>query len=281
MPSESILKEKKKIVEEMTGRLKSQAGVFVDYKGITVNEDTELRVKMREANVDYSVIRNRLMKFAIKNVGFDELENILVGTTALATCDEDPIAPARIVKEYADKLTNYFEIKAGFMDGKVLSVDEVNSIASIPALPVLQAQFLGTLLAPITSLAIVIKEIAEKGGIPADAEVEAPSTEAAPEKPAKEEPIKEAVEASPEKPAKEEPAKEAAEAPPEKPAKEEPAKEAAEASPEKPKAPAKKPAAKKPVEAESAAEATEEKPKKAPAKKPAAKKPAKEETPVE
>ena len=111
MPSEKILEEKKKIVEEMTERLKSQAGVFVDYKGITVNEDTELRVKMRDANVNYSVIRNRLMKLAIKNVGFDDLESILVGTTSLAICDEDPVAPARIVKEYADKLKDYLKLK--------------------------------------------------------------------------------------------------------------------------------------------------------------------------
>jgi len=173
MPSEKILAEKKQIVKDMTESLKSEAGVFVDYKGIKVTEDTEMRVKLREANVEYSVIRNRLMKLAIKNVGFDALESILVGTTSLAISKEDPIAPARIIKEYADKLPNYFEIKAGFMDGKVLSADEVKAIASIPALPVLQAQFLGTLLAPITSLAIVLKAAAEKDGAPADVEVKA------------------------------------------------------------------------------------------------------------
>jgi len=169
MPSERILEEKKKIVLEMSEDLKSKAGVFVDYKGIKVNEDTEMRVKMREADVDYSVIRNRLMKLAIKNVGFDELEPVLTGTTSLAISKDDPIAPARIVKEYADKLQHYFEIKAGFMDGKIMSADEVKAIASIPALPVLQAQFLGTLLAPITSLAVVLKAVAEKDGTPADA----------------------------------------------------------------------------------------------------------------
>ena len=223
MPSESILKEKKKIVEEMAESLKSKAGVFVDYKGINVVEDTEMRVKMREANVDYSVIKNRLMKFAIKNVGFDELESILVGTTSLAISEDDPIAPARIVKEYADKLTNYFEIKAGFMDGKILSVDEVNAIASIPALPVLQAQFLGTLLAPITSLAVVLKAAAEKGGAPADVEIEAPAKE---EEPAKaEEPAKEAEPVKEEEPAKEEPAKTEEPVKEAEPAAEEPVKE--------------------------------------------------------
>lgn len=197
MPSAKILKEKQQIVDKMTERLKSKSGVFVDYKGIKVIEDTEMRVKLREADVDYSVIKNRLMKFAVKDVGFDALESILVGTTSLATSNDDPIAPARIVKEYADKLPDYFEIKAGFMDGKVLTVDEVNAIASIPALPILQAQFLGTLLAPIASLAVVLKAAAEKGGA-ADADVEA-AEEAAAEVPsatAEEAPAAEAADKS-------------------------------------------------------------------------------------
>ena len=236
MPSAKILEEKKQVVLEMTEKLKSQAGVFVDYKGITVVEDTDMRVKMREANVDYSVIRNRLMKLAIKNVGFDELDSILVGTTSLAVCNDDPIAPARIVREYADKLPNYFEIKAGFMDGKVLSVDEVNAIARIPALPVLQAQFLGTLLAPITSLAIVLKAIAEKDGgsieeaktesKPVDVEVkstaatEEKEAEAAPE--AAEAPVEAAIEEAP---------VEAAEAPAEAEVEEAPVEAAVEEAP--------------------------------------------------
>ena len=214
MPSEKILAEKKKIVEDMTQSLKSQAGVFVDYKGITVVEDTEMRVKMRDANVNYSVIRNRLMKLAIKNVGFDDLESILVGTTSLAISEDDPIAPARIIKEYADKLPNYFEIKAGFMDGKVLSADDVKAIASIPALPVLQAQFLGTLLAPITGLAIVLKAIAEKDGdssAPADVEVKAePKKEEPAKEKSAEEPVKAEETVKAEEPVKEEPAAEAA-----------------------------------------------------------------------
>ena len=172
MPNAKILSEKKKIVEELTEKLKSKSGVFVNYSGITVAEDTEMRVKMREANVDYSVIKNTLMRFAIKNVGFDALDPILNGTTSLAVCNDDQIAPARIIKEYATKLTNYFEIKGGFMDGKLLSVDEINSVASIPALPILQAQLLGTMLAPITSLAIVLKAIAEKENGPIDEQSE-------------------------------------------------------------------------------------------------------------
>ena len=194
MPSAQVLSEKKKIVEELTGKLKSQAGVFVNYSGITVNEDTELRVKMREANVDYTVIKNTLMRFAVKNVGLEGLEPILSGTTSLAVSNDDPIAPARIIKEYADKLPDYFEIKGGFMDGKILSVSEVNTLAAIPALPVLYAQLLGTMLAPIATLAAVLKAIAEKGGAPADAEL----SESIPEEPA---PVEAAAEAPAEEPA--------------------------------------------------------------------------------
>ena len=271
MPSESILKEKKKIVEEMTERLKSKAGVFVDYKGITVNEDTEMRVKMRQANVDYSVIKNRLMKLAIKNVGFDELDSILVGTTSLAICNDDSIAPARIIKEYADKLQNYFEIKAGFMDGKVLTADEVNAIARIPALPVLQAQFLGTLLAPITSLAVVLKAIAEKGGAPVDVDVDTPeketlakeaAEEAAAEMPGKENtdiPEKASAEETvAETPVEEKPAQEPEKASTEVAVAETPTEEKPAQEPEKTaaKAPAKKAAVKKVKKDEPAEEET-------------------------
>ena len=188
MPSEGILIEKKKVVEELTAKLRSQAGVFVNYSGITVIEDTEMRVKMRESNVDYAVIKNTLMRFAIKNVGFEELEPILYGTTSLAVSNDDPVAPARIIKEYADKLPNYFEIKGGFMDGRILSVSEINAIASIPPLPILQAQLLGTMLAPIASLAVVLKAIAENGGAPVDAELKVTAEEPAPVETVAEEP---------------------------------------------------------------------------------------------
>jgi len=178
VPNANVLIEKQRIVEELTEKLKSQAGVLINYSGITVVEDTDLRVKLREANIDYTVVKNTLMRFAIKNVGFEEMDPILNGTTSLAVSADDPVAPARVIKEYADKLPDYFEIKGGFMDGKVLSLDEVNSLARIPPLPILQAQLLGTMLAPISQLAVVLKAIAEKNG--ESAEAEAPAEEAAP-----------------------------------------------------------------------------------------------------
>jgi large subunit ribosomal protein L10 len=169
MPNAKVLSEKQAIVAALTEKLNgAAAGVLVDYSGITVAEDTEMRRKLREGNVDYSVVKNTLLKFAIDNAGLNELDPLLNGTTSLAVCMDDPVAPAKIIKEYADKFNDHFEIKGGFMDGKVISIDEINSLASIPALPVLQAQVLGTMLAPITSLAIVLKAIAEKNGAPAE-----------------------------------------------------------------------------------------------------------------
>lgn len=174
MPNAKVLSEKQAVVAALTEKLQgSVAGVIVDYSGITVAEDTEMRRKLRENNVDYSVVKNTLLRFAINNSGLSELDSLLNGTTSLAVSADDPVAPAKIIKEYADKLNGRFEIKGGFMDGKVISLDEVNALASIPALPVLQAQVLGTMLAPITSFAVVIKAIAEKLGGPVEAEAAA------------------------------------------------------------------------------------------------------------
>ena len=174
MPNAKVLSEKQAIVAALTEKLQgSVAGVIVDYSGITVAEDTEMRRKLRENNVDYSVVKNTLLRFAINNSGLTELDSLLNGTTSLAVSVDDPVAPAKIIKEYADKLNDRFEIKGGFMDGKVISLEEVNALASIPALPVLQAQVLGTMLAPISSFACVIKAIAEKLGGPVEAEAAA------------------------------------------------------------------------------------------------------------
>ena len=165
MPNAKVLSEKQAVVAALKEKLKgSVAGVLVDYSGITVADDTALRRKMREEKVDYSVVKNTLLRFAIDDAGYGELDGLLNGTTSLAVSADDPLAPARVVSEYADKLQNCFEIKGGFMDGRVISLDEVNALADIPEIPVLQAQVLGTMLAPITSLAIVLKAIAEQQG---------------------------------------------------------------------------------------------------------------------
>lgn len=173
MPNAKVLSEKQAVVAALTEKIKgASAGVLVDYSGITVSEDTELRRKLREANVDYSVVKNTLVRFALDDTGLKELDPLLNGTTSIAISANDPIAPAKIIGEYVKKLENHFEIKGGFMDGKVISIDEIKALGSIPALPVLQAQLLGTMLAPISSLACVLKAIAEKDGEAAEAAAE-------------------------------------------------------------------------------------------------------------
>ena len=170
MPNAKVLSEKQAIVAELTEKIqKATAGVIVDYKGITVEEDTALRKECREGGVDYAVVKNTLLRFAFNNVGLNELDDQLNGATSLAVCMDDPVAPARVIAEFAKKLNGKFEIKGGFMDGKVVDMATINALAAIPALPVLQAQVLGTMLAPITSLACVLKQIAEKDGAPAEA----------------------------------------------------------------------------------------------------------------
>ena len=172
MPNAKVLSEKQAIVAELTEKIqKATAGVIVDYKGITVEEDTALRKECREGGVDYAVVKNTLLRFAFNNTGLNDLDDLLNGTTSLALAD-DPVAPARVMADYAKKLDGKFEIKGGF------NLATIQSLASIPALPVLQAQVLGTMLAPITGLAVVLKQIAEKNGAPAEeAAAEAPAAE--------------------------------------------------------------------------------------------------------
>ena len=173
MPNAKVLSEKQAIVAQLTEKVqKAAAGVIVDYKGITVEEDTALRKACRENEIDYAVVKNTLLRFAFNNNGLSELDGVLNGTTSLALCDSDVIAPARVMSEYAKKLNGKFEIKGGFMEGKVVDLATIESLASIPALPVPQAQVLGTMLAPISALACVLKQIAEKDGAVAEAAAE-------------------------------------------------------------------------------------------------------------
>ena len=185
MPNAKVLSDKQAVVAQLTEKIQNAtAGVLVDYKGINVEEDTALRRECRENGVDYAVVKNTLLRFAFNNTGLSDLDGLLNGTTSLAL-SADPVSPARIMADYAKKLNDRFEIKGGFMDGKPVDLATINSLASIPPLPVLQAQVLGTMLAPITGLAVVLKQIAEKGGEPVAAAAEAapaeaPAEEAAP-----------------------------------------------------------------------------------------------------
>ena len=169
MPNAKVLESKKAVVDALTSKVKEASSVvFVDYKGITVAQDTELRKQFREAGVDYAVVKNTLTNFAAKNAGYDFSE-VLNGTTAMASTTGDPIAPARIVCEFAKKNKNVVKIKGGMVEGKVLSVEELMSFGELPSKNALVAQVLGTFLAPISSLAVVLNQILEqKGGAPAE-----------------------------------------------------------------------------------------------------------------
>ena len=174
MPNAKVLESKKAIVEELSDRIgKATAVVFVDYKGITVAQDTELRNKFREAGVEYSVVKNTLTRLAANKVGFSEFDEVLNGTTSMATTTDDPIAPARIVSEFAKKNKNALKIKGGIVEGKVQTVDALNAFGELPSKNALVAQVLGTFLAPITSLAFVIDQIREQKAGPAPAEAPA------------------------------------------------------------------------------------------------------------
>ena len=175
MPNAKVLSEKQAIVAALVEDLKAaNSGVLVDYKGITVAEDTALRHELRENGVEYAVVKNTLLRRALDDVNLGELDEVLNGTTSMAISKEDPIAPMRIVNKYAKQMGDRFNIKAGFMDGKVLPLDDVIAMAELPSKDALLGQVLGMMLAPITSLAIVIKAIAEKDGQPAEAPAEEP-----------------------------------------------------------------------------------------------------------
>lgn len=162
MASEKILNAKKEAVAALIERLKnSAAGVIVDYKGTTVEDDTVLRREMREAGVEYTVVKNTLLRFAVRETGLEEVESVLEGTTAIATSTEDVIAPAKILCTFAEKHDN-FTVKAGFVDGKVVSLDEVQALAKTPSKETLLTQLVFTLNAPIKNLAVVLNQIAEK-----------------------------------------------------------------------------------------------------------------------
>ncbi len=162
MPSEKVLESKKAIVANLVERLQAaQAGVIADYRGLTVAQDTELRAKLREAGVEYTIVKNTLTNFAAQQVGLEELEPVLHGPTALATSSTDVVAPAKVLVDFA-KANEQLEIKGGFVEGKVISVDEVKVYANIPSKEVLISKMMGSLQAPIGNLVRALDAIAKK-----------------------------------------------------------------------------------------------------------------------
>ena len=163
MPSEKVLESKKVKVEKLTELLKgSVSGVLVDYKGITVDEDTQLRKELREAGVKYFVEKNTMLKRAFDNIGMEGFDEVLNGTTAIAVSADDQTAPARILGKFADKDENKFNLKAGFVEGVVYDAAGVQRLSKIPSKDVLLAQLVGSLQGPIQKLAATLQALADK-----------------------------------------------------------------------------------------------------------------------
>jgi len=155
MPSNSVLLEKQQIVADLAAKLQNaSAGVLVDYRGINVADDTAMRADMCKAGVDYAVVKNTLTRLAAKQVGLDGLDECLNGTTAMAV-SEDPVASAKAICEYAKK-NDKIKIKAGFVDGRVITPEEVKALAELPSKEVLIAKVLGGFNAPISGLVNVL-----------------------------------------------------------------------------------------------------------------------------
>ncbi len=160
---------KQPIVAEISETVKdAESVVLVDYLGLTVEQDTQLRRKLREENVSYKVYKNTLMNFAFKGTDFEQLAPYLNGPSAIAVSTTDATAPARVITDFvkANKLTN-FEIKAGVVEGKVYDAKGMEAIAAIPSREVLLSRLLGSMQSPITNFARVLKQIAEKDDAPA------------------------------------------------------------------------------------------------------------------
>ncbi|MCL1857617.1 MAG: 50S ribosomal protein L10 [Oscillospiraceae bacterium] len=156
MPNAKVLEEKKQLVANLADKFKnSAAGVLVDYQGINVEQDTKLRVELREAGVDYFVFKNTLARLAVKECGFDELLPVLEKMTAIAVSVKDPVAPAKILTSYAAKIET-FNIKAGFVDGTVIDAQSVKQLATLPSKEELVAKILGSLQSPIYGLVNVL-----------------------------------------------------------------------------------------------------------------------------
>ena len=187
---------KKPIVEEIAASVKdAQSVVLVDYRGLTVEQDTELRKQLREAGITYKVYKNTMMNFAFKGTDFESLTPYLEGPSAVAISTEDATAPARILCKFA-KTANALEVKGGVVEGVAYDAKGIENISKIPSREELLSKLLGSIQSPITNFARVMNQLAEKGGASESAADAAPAEEApAAEAPAAETPAEETAEA--------------------------------------------------------------------------------------
>ena len=155
---------KQPIVEEISAAIKdAQSVVLVDYRGLTVEQDTKLRKELREAGITYKVYKNTMMNFAFKGTDFEALAPFLEGPSAVAISSTDATAPARVIAKFA-KTAKELEIKAGVVEGQLYDAAGMAAIAEIPGREELLSRLLGSMQSPITNMARVLNQIAEKGG---------------------------------------------------------------------------------------------------------------------
>ena len=160
---------KQPVVDEISEQIKdAQSVVLVDYRGLTVAQDTDLRKQLREAGCTYKVYKNTMMKRAFAGTDCEQLSDLLEGTNAIAISKDDATAPARIITKVA-KDAPALEIKAGIVEGSYYDAAGMKTIASVPSRDELLSRLLGSLQSPITNFARVLKQIADKGGDAAEA----------------------------------------------------------------------------------------------------------------
>ncbi len=159
MASESILKQKQAQVAELAEKMKnSKLILLTEYRGINVSDVTALRAKLRKANSEYSVIKNNITRRALQSCGIEGLEEELEGPVAVILGHEDYLEPLKTVYEYA-KENEFYKIKAGVIDGKVVSKEELITLAKLPSREVLLAKLAGSLLGTITKLAVALDQV--------------------------------------------------------------------------------------------------------------------------
>jgi len=163
MPSDKILREKQQFVDDLAKKLKeSVCGVLVSYKGINVADDTKLRKTMREAGVDYFVVKNTLLSRALEKAGLTGLDDLLTGETALALAKDDIIIAPKLVYSQVEASKGVYRIKGGFIEGKAADEKVITEYAQLPSKEVLVAKLLFMLQSPMQRMAIAISEIAKK-----------------------------------------------------------------------------------------------------------------------
>lgn len=159
MASETILKQKQAEVTALAEKIKAAKCVLLtEYRGINVTDVTELRAKLRSSNTEYKVMKNNIMKRALDECGITELDDVLVGPTAIILDNEDYLAPSKAIYEYA-KANDFYKIKGGIIDGKVVPPEEIITLAKLPSKEVLVAKLAGALLGNISKLAVALDQV--------------------------------------------------------------------------------------------------------------------------